>query len=150
MQQTTQKSMSYLPQSKQNLIIAPRVLLVCIKYPSRHPCPWCLIQKLQIPDTDTRVDKHCHSHLGKDDDWLRQSIAKACEWIFVKGIGVVGTWICETLGKKSLLPIQVRVVRSSVLKATTDGLTSYAECLFSLTICARVQCLPDVRCRCST
>jgi hypothetical protein len=59
----------------------------------------------------TRVDEHCRSHLREDDDWLRQSIiAKACEWIFVKGIGVAGTWIRETIGKKSLLPIQVRVV----------------------------------------
>ena len=102
--------MSYLPQSKQNLIIAPRVLLACIKYLSRHPCPRCLIQKPQIPDTGTRVDEHRRSHLCEDDDWLRQSIAKAREWIFVKGIGVAGTWIHETIGKKSLLPIQVRVV----------------------------------------
>jgi hypothetical protein len=102
--------MFYLPQSKQNLIVTPRVLLACIKYLSQHPCPWCLIQKPQIPDTGTRVDKHRHSHLHKDDDWLRQSIAKAREWIFMKGIGVTGTWIRETIGKKSLLPIQVCVV----------------------------------------
>jgi hypothetical protein len=110
MQQTTQKSMFYLPQSEQNLIVAPRVLLVCIKYLSWHPCPRCLIQKPQIPDTGTRVDEHCHSHLHEDDDWLHQSITKAREWIFVKGIGVAGTWIRETIGKKSLLPIQIRVV----------------------------------------
>src|SRR6267154_2113258 len=84
----------------------PRVLLSCIKYLSRHPCPQCLIQKPQIPDMGTRVDEQHHSHLCKDNDWLHQSIAKACEWIFVKGIRVTGTWIQETLGKKSLLPIQ--------------------------------------------
>ena len=102
--------MSYLPQSKKILISTPRVLLTGIKYLSRHPCPRCLIQKPQIPDTGTRVDEQRRTHFREDDDWLRQSITKAREWIFEKGIGVAGTWIRETLGKKSLLPIQVRLV----------------------------------------
>jgi hypothetical protein len=98
----------------------------------------------------TRTDEQRRNHLHDDDDWLQQSIAKARKWIFMKGIGVAGSWIQETLGKKSLLPIQVRVARSSVLKAITDGLMSYTECLFSTIICAQVQRLLDVRGRCST
>jgi hypothetical protein len=91
-----------------------------MKYLSQHPCPQCLIQKLQIPDTGTRVDEQRRSRLCDDDNWLRQSIAKAREWIFVKGIGVAGSWIQETLGKKSLLPIQVCVVCSSLIAAIRD------------------------------
>ena len=68
----------------------------------------------------TRVDEQRYSRLRDDDDWLQQSIVKARKWIFVKGIGVAGSWIQETLGKKSLLPIQVRVVRSSLVEAIRD------------------------------
>ena len=85
-----------------------RVLLACIKYLSKCPCPRCLIKKAHIPSTGTKADTRRRSDIRVDNNLLQKTISNACEWIFVKGIGVAAKWIQDTLGPKSQMPIQVR------------------------------------------
>jgi len=85
-----------------------RVLLACIKYLSRNPCPRCLIEKEHIPSTGTRGDSQRRSHLRVDNNLLQNAISKAREWIFEKGLGISAKWIKDTLGSQSQMPNRVR------------------------------------------
>ena len=55
----------------------------------------------------TKADQQRRSHNRKDENWLRCAIAKACEYIFVQGVGVTGKWVRQLLGEKSFMPVQV-------------------------------------------
>jgi hypothetical protein len=66
-------------------------------------------EKALIPTTGTRADEQHHSHLHDDNDQLQRAISQACEWIFVKGLGVTSKWIRDVLGAKSELPNQVHL-----------------------------------------
>jgi len=88
----------------------PRVLIACIKYFSRCPCPRCLIQKAQIPETGTKKDYQRRGYKRRDDEILRRSIARARKWIFVRGVGVTGKSISDVM-KNSELPNQVSYFR---------------------------------------
>jgi hypothetical protein len=66
-----------------------------------------LIRKADISGMGTKADDQCCRVMHSDDQWLWQSIMKACKWIFVEGIGVTGKWIQDVLSTKSQLPNQV-------------------------------------------
>ena len=94
--------------SFQILTIYGRILLACIKYLGRCPCPRCLIEKCRIPAMGITADCQRRSHTRQDDNWLRVMIATVRGWIFEKGIGVAGAAVGRVFDLKSLLPTQVR------------------------------------------
>ena len=53
------------------------------------------------------MDERRRRNTRNDNQPLRYSIAKAREFIFVKGIGVTGKWISDMLDGSSQLPNQV-------------------------------------------
>ncbi|KAH9953547.1 hypothetical protein BC827DRAFT_1145963 [Russula dissimulans] len=83
-----------------------KVLLACIKYLTKCPCPHCLIEKVHIPSTGTKVDSQRRSYLHIDNNHLQNAISRAREWIFVKGLGITAKWIQDTLGLQSHMPNQ--------------------------------------------
>jgi hypothetical protein len=80
----------------------------------------------------TRADKQRRSHVRNDDNQLRQAIAKAREYIFVRGVGVAGKWVRQVLAEKSFMPIQV--CWSYFHKAFTDCLSNNLECIFDTAV----------------
>ena len=106
-----QKVSPVLPYEELPWLDLYRILLACMKYLSKCPCPCCLIKKPQIPDTGTRVDNRRWGNTRNDSDGLRNSIARACKLIFVKGIGVTGKRVRDLLDGSSQSPNQVCVVK---------------------------------------
>ena len=55
----------------------------------------------------TRVDDSRQTNTQDNSVWLQNSILKAWEYIFVKGVGVTRKWVCDILDGTSQLPNQV-------------------------------------------
>ena len=55
----------------------------------------------------TRADERRRNYIRNDTDQLQRNIAKAREFIFMKGIGVTGKSVDRLLGEISCIPIQV-------------------------------------------
>ncbi|KAJ3512102.1 hypothetical protein NLJ89_g3716 [Agrocybe chaxingu] len=82
-----------------------KVLMACLKYLSRCPCPRCLILKSKIPRLGSKSDNRDRKKLLRVDDTLRRNaIETARKLMFVQGINVTSVKIERILGPKSLVP----------------------------------------------
>lgn len=86
-----------------SLIYLSRVLLACIKFLGKHPCPRCLVEKDQISLLGTRVDVKCREQYERRDDRFRQQLVERVrQKIFVKGTPVNSKSISDIIGVRSL------------------------------------------------
>ena len=88
-----------------------RCLVACLKFLGVHPCPDCLVKKVDIwkmgtkPDLAMRIKK-AHN----DDPQTRSWFACIREWIFCNSDGPDSTRVKNAIpSTMSLNPIQVRI-----------------------------------------
>ncbi|EMD34528.1 hypothetical protein CERSUDRAFT_55172 [Gelatoporia subvermispora B] len=84
-----------------------KVLIACIRFLARCPCPICLVTKDKIPLMGTRLDlrqrlKWCRV----DTTHLRRKITMTRQWLFEKGYSLLSTHLAKVLDNTSLTPTQ--------------------------------------------
>jgi hypothetical protein len=107
----TLKSDSCLFWSESSLLttIISRILLACIKYLGKFPCPRCLIPNHQISELGTKNDKKRRERLARvDNEQRRNTVELARKWIYKKGVNVKSKSIKDLLGPKGWTPTRVR------------------------------------------
>lgn len=93
-----------------------RILLACVKFLGKCPCPRCLVTKTDIPgmgspaDMDTRLN-----NIRISDRKLRDKVATARKSIFNHGARISGTNVKKVLDDESLVPTQVYLTIDTVL-----------------------------------
>ena len=91
-----------------------RVLLSCIKFLGNHPCPRCLVEKVQIAELGTSVDAKRREQSKRTDDKLRRRLVeRARHKIYVKGTPVNSKIISKIIGIRSLTPTRVRLIEDT-------------------------------------
>lgn len=84
------------------------MLMACLKFFSKCPCPRCLILKEDIHKLGTRSDWKTRDEAQRHDDRaVRYSIKRARELIYKKGYAVNSSRIDGVLGNSSLVPTRV-------------------------------------------
>jgi hypothetical protein len=84
------------------------MLMACLKYLARCPCPWCLILKSRIPLIGLKTDTKQRIQLACVDSEDRQcKINLVRQMIFDGGINITSQQIKNLLGPTSLVPTQV-------------------------------------------
>ena len=92
-----------------------KVLLSCIKFLGKHPCPWCLITKDNIHKMGSKIDRlHRKSTLRTDSENRQSAITKVRDWIFRLGRPVNSSTFEPLLGPESAVPIQVTCINCSL------------------------------------
>ncbi len=86
-----------------------RILLACIRFLGRCPCPRCLVLKSQVPDMGTKYDRKRQSeNFRKDTTFVQMLIAKARKLIFEVGKSIASKAVECKIYTTSLLPTRVR------------------------------------------
>ncbi|KAJ8592983.1 hypothetical protein M405DRAFT_786759 [Rhizopogon salebrosus TDB-379] len=84
-----------------------KVLLACIKFLGKFPCPRCLIPKGKIEKLGSTLDRLRRTRDARVDNHARRSmIDRVRDWIFTKGRNVASSVIDKVLGPMSLVPIR--------------------------------------------
>ncbi|THG95202.1 hypothetical protein EW026_g6403 [Hermanssonia centrifuga] len=82
-----------------------RILLACIRFLGRCPCPNCLVLKSRVPDMGTKYDRKRQSENGrKDTTFVQMLIAKARKLIFQFGKSITSKAVECKIQPTSLLP----------------------------------------------
>lgn len=82
-----------------------RVLLACMKFLGRCPCPRCLIEKSNIDRFGTKQDQKQQKNNARVDNHERQNwIETAHKIIFTLGRSVISKAVEILLGPQSLVP----------------------------------------------
>ena len=85
-----------------------RVLLSTIKKNGDHPCPRCLVKKVDTIKMGTRLDMHNRNAKICVDDHIRQTMVKnARQLMFEEGIPLGSERLKVLLGKYSGIPTHV-------------------------------------------
>ena len=84
-----------------------RILLACLKYLAKCPCPRCKINKDKIIEMGTRADDYRRNCTREDDDDVVWRIALARQFIFERGIPLTSVFVDRLLGPLSLTPTRV-------------------------------------------
>ena len=85
-----------------------RVLLSTIKNNADHPCPRCLVQKINTIKMGTRLDMRNRLTNIRIDDHVRQTTVKtARRLVFEEGIPLGSERLKTVLGKYSGIPTHV-------------------------------------------
>lgn len=99
-----------------------RILLACIKYLARCPCPRCYVLKDKVSDMGRKLDiKNRVKNTRVDSKEVQDDIALARKWLFEMGLPINNHNMKNLLGPWSLTPVQVRCpifVSKSILHAT--------------------------------
>jgi hypothetical protein len=86
-----------------------RVLLSTIKSNAEHPCPRCLVKKIDTIKMGTRLDMRNRSDNIRVDDHIRwTTVERAKRLVFEQGIPLSSNRLKDILGKFSGVPTQVR------------------------------------------
>ncbi|KAG2061329.1 hypothetical protein BDR06DRAFT_870170 [Suillus hirtellus] len=81
-----------------------KILLACIKFLGKFPCPCCLIPKEKIADLGMKLDRLWRKRDVQLDNHARRStIERVHDWIFTKGRNIGSTVIDKLLGPMSLV-----------------------------------------------
>ncbi|KAH9932168.1 hypothetical protein B0H21DRAFT_867145 [Amylocystis lapponica] len=81
-----------------------KILLACIKYLGKCPCPRCKVEKDKISQLGTRLDSRLRSKLARVDTHARRfTIEGARQWIY-KGWSFVSKRIEDSIGVISMVP----------------------------------------------
>ncbi|KAF6741116.1 hypothetical protein DFP72DRAFT_834947 [Ephemerocybe angulata] len=84
-----------------------KILLACIKFLGRCPCPVCLIRRSHIPLLGTVQDDRVHREERREDTHaVRFDINSIREQLYLKGLSLESTTVQTVLGTKSLTPIR--------------------------------------------
>ncbi|KAK7465384.1 hypothetical protein VKT23_005362 [Stygiomarasmius scandens] len=84
-----------------------RILLVCMKFLAKCPCPRCKITKARIPQLGTKNDfKLRESKRRQDSQTHHEKIELARKLIFCHGNSVAGTAVANILEDESLTPVR--------------------------------------------
>ncbi|TFK80595.1 hypothetical protein K466DRAFT_503627, partial [Polyporus arcularius HHB13444] len=81
-----------------------KILLACLKYLAKCPCPRCKINKDKIIEMGTRADDYRRNHVRVDNNDVMWRIKLARQWIFEKGMPLTSMYIDRILGPLSLTP----------------------------------------------
>ncbi|KAI0308970.1 hypothetical protein OF83DRAFT_1180165 [Amylostereum chailletii] len=82
-----------------------KVLLACIKYLAKCPCPHCLMEKSKFDGMGTSNDCKCRwKYLRLDNFPYRVTIDRVRAWIYEKGKSIASAAIDKVLGPTSLVP----------------------------------------------
>ncbi|KAF8874231.1 hypothetical protein BD779DRAFT_1476607 [Infundibulicybe gibba] len=82
-----------------------KILLACIKYLGKCPCPRCLIKKANIGGLGGKRDQLCRTKNARLDTPHRRSLIEtARHWIYETGTNIAGTAMERLLGPHSLVP----------------------------------------------
>ncbi|KZT12252.1 uncharacterized protein LAESUDRAFT_641648 [Laetiporus sulphureus 93-53] len=81
-----------------------KILLACIRYLARCPCPRCLIEKSDIPKMGTPADSARRSKSRTDTSAIQNAIKRTRAWVFEKGISLGSKKIAKILDVQSLVP----------------------------------------------
>jgi hypothetical protein len=100
-----------IPQNESNAF--NRVLLACIKYLGKHPCPRCLVEKCHIHELGSKPDLGRRDKLVRIDDGPRQfDVEAARKLIYTQGVRINSKRIAAILDLKSLVPTRVSLFSS--------------------------------------
>lgn len=89
------------------LTIICRVLLACIRFLARCPCPRCYVQKDEIRALGTVQDKRRRDNIRRDNIFIQEDIEKARRLIYLEGLSVNSQRVEGLLKGMSLQPVQV-------------------------------------------
>ncbi|KIJ07066.1 hypothetical protein PAXINDRAFT_90974, partial [Paxillus involutus ATCC 200175] len=82
-----------------------KVLLACLKFLGRCPCPRCLVEKDRIDRLGSKSDRHQRNHgIRVDNQQRRNWIEIARQKIFNFGRSVISKAVENLLGARSLVP----------------------------------------------
>ncbi len=85
-----------------------RVLLSTIKSNAEHPCPRCLVKKVDTLKMGTQSDmRNRQVNLQIDDHTRRATVDRARQLVFKQGIPLSSKRLKDVLGKFSGVPIHV-------------------------------------------
>jgi len=85
-----------------------RVLLSTIKLNAEHPCPHCLVKKINTIKMGTELDIRYHRANSCIDDHIRQvTVKNARQLVFEQGIPLSSDCLKEILGKFSGIPTHI-------------------------------------------
>jgi hypothetical protein len=98
-------SLQVLADDTKNL---PRALLSTIKTNAEHPCPRCLVKKIDTIKMGTRLDMlHRCGNVRVDNHIRRTTVERARRLVFEQGIPLSSKRIKDILGKSSGVPTHV-------------------------------------------
>lgn len=86
-----------------------RVLLACIRFLAKCPCPRCYIKKEDIPGLGTVLDKRRRDNIRLDNATIQADIEIARILIYLQGYSVNSQRVESLLKERSLQPVQVSV-----------------------------------------
>ena len=95
-----------------------RILLGCMKFLGKWPCPCCFIHKEQIDCLGDKHDWSLHAQHSRTDDHQWQSwIERVHEMIFAQGRSVISQAVERLIGERSLVPTHVRFLPTRYQKS---------------------------------
>lgn len=98
-----------------------RILLACIKYLAKCPCPRCYVLKDKVSDMGKKLDINNRvRNVRVDSEDLQDDIACARKWLFELGLPINNSHMKKLLGPCSLTPVQVTC---SILSLTISDAT---------------------------
>jgi len=90
-------------------LIPSRILLACIKFLGKCPCPRCLVTKADIPDMGSQSDMATRLNNTRISNHnLREKVKKGRRLIFKHGASINGVRVKKLLDDESLVPTHVR------------------------------------------
>ncbi|KAF9555163.1 hypothetical protein CPC08DRAFT_766126 [Agrocybe pediades] len=96
-----------------------KVLLACIKYLSKHPCPRCTTEKSDIAALGTKLDMRQREQLHREDDKHRREIIElARKLVYTHGHspGSTSDSMLNLLDPKSLVPTRCILKSSGITR----------------------------------
>lgn len=118
----------------------PSVLLACIRFLGKCPCPTCLTKKKWVHEMGSYRDAQCRSHLRHDMVEVQANIAQTRWWIFNAGKSIGSSYVEALLKPTSLLPTRVH----TLLFALPYMLTPRLERILLALLDLQLQFLPNV------
>jgi hypothetical protein len=96
-------------------VSSSRVLIATLrKFPSKHPCPRCLVEKSKLDGMGTPADMSVRERTSrKDDDQRRDLITEAQRLVFEEDIPFGDSKIDALLKSQSYHPVTVRPISFS-------------------------------------
>jgi len=88
-----------------------RILLACIRFLGRCPCPRCLVTKTNISKLGKKFDMCFRAqNIRVDNQHLQNKIDRVREWIYAMGKGVKSAWVERELSPQSWVPTRVSLL----------------------------------------
>lgn len=110
-----------------------RILLTCMKFLGRCPCPRCFVEKDNIDRLGNKHDRWLRTHKYRVDNHQRRNwIELVCEMIFIQGRSVISQAVEGLIGTTSLVPTRVRTIVFNLSTLTQIFRTPFQRCFPAL------------------